>query len=196
MASISHSILTCFFDIFFLVIDFCLTRSLVLDSTTNFTTLRLSWASHDNCNQRTGRTGRMMNGTCFRMVTKEFYTYHLQSSSEPEIVNNPLEDIVLKTKILNMGSPESILALAMDKPALRDIEKTIYRLKGMGALLRTTEKKIDPLDGDITFVGRLMSALPLDVKLSKLIILGFCFNMVEETIVIGMMFNLTIEYPF
>lgn len=156
-----------------------------MDSKTNFTTLRLGWASQNNCNQRTGRTGRVMNGICFRLVTKEFYKYHMRSSSEPEITNNPLEDIVLKTKILDMGAPDSILALAMDKPALDDIEKTIYRLKGMGALLRTTNNQITPLDGDITFIGRVMSAMPLDVKLSKLIILGYCFNMSEECIVIG-----------
>lgn len=109
----------------------------------------------------------------------------LPSSSEPEITNNPLEDIILKTKILDMGPPDSILALAMDKPALEDISKTIYRLKAMSALLRTTGNIITPLDGDITFIGRVMSTLPLDVKLSKLIVLGYCFNVLDECIVIG-----------
>lgn len=170
---------------FISVIDFCLTRNLVTDPETNFTSLRLAWASRNNCEQRAGRTGRMMNGFCYRLVTKDFYLNQMQSTTEPEIVNNPLEDVILKAKILNIGPPESLLALAMEKPKLSDVGKTVLRLKEAGALFRTTSGIVKMFDGDITFIGRVMSSLPLDIKLSKLIVFGYCFSVLDECIVIG-----------
>lgn len=109
----------------------------------------------------------------------------MRSSACPELLNCPLEDIILKIKVLNMGSPESILGLAMDKPNLSEIGSTILRLKEMGALLRTTNGLITEMDGDITFIGRVMASLPIDAKLSKLIIYGYCFSVLNECIVIG-----------
>lgn len=173
------------FICFCLVIDFCLTRNLETDSSTNFTSLRLAWSSKNNCEQRAGRTGRVMDGKCYRLVTKEFYNTKMRSSAIPEIVNSPLENIILKAKILEMGSPESILALAIDKPKLSDIGNAILRLKEMGALLPTSNGLLKDFDGDITFIGRIMSCLPLDCKLSKLIIFGYCFSVLHECIVIG-----------
>lgn len=84
-----------------------------------------------------------------------------------------------------MGPPESFLALAMDKPALSDIGNSILQLKEMGALLLTTNNIMDDLDGDISFIGRIMANLPIDVKISKFIILGYCFSVLEECIIIG-----------
>lgn len=167
------------------VIDFCLTRILITDADTNFTSLRLEWASRNNCEQRAGRTGRVMPGKCFRLVSQEFYTKKMPPAASPEIINNPLEDIILKIKVLNMGTPESILALAMDKPNFSDIGVTVLRLKEMGALLRTSGGLITEMDGDITFIGRVMASLPIDVKLSKLIIYGYCFCVLNECVVIG-----------
>lgn len=59
------------------VIDFCLTRNLITDTKTNFTTLRLDWASRTNCEQRKGRAGRQMEGRCYRLVPREFYVNKL-----------------------------------------------------------------------------------------------------------------------
>lgn len=55
------------------VIDFCLTKHLVCDPVTNFTSLRLTWASHSNCKQRAGRAGRVKDGRVYRMVPQYFY---------------------------------------------------------------------------------------------------------------------------
>lgn len=55
------------------VIDFCLTKSLVTDTASNFTSLQLEWASKANCTQRAGRAGRVMNGRVYRLVPKYYY---------------------------------------------------------------------------------------------------------------------------
>lgn len=55
------------------VIDFCLARILVTDRSTNISSLRLNWAGRSNCIQRMGRVGRVMDGKCYRFVTRHFY---------------------------------------------------------------------------------------------------------------------------
>lgn len=103
----------------------------------------------------------------------------------PELIRVPLENIVLKAKKLNMGSPESVLALAMDKPKLSDIATTILVLKEAGAMLRSSDGVYTELDGDLTFIGRVMADLPVDIKIARFIVLGHCFGVLEECLVIG-----------
>ena len=44
---------------------------------------------------------------------------------------------------------------------------------------------INPYDGDLTFVGHVMASLPVDVKVTKLFMLGHVFGCLEECLVIG-----------
>ena len=44
---------------------------------------------------------------------------------------------------------------------------------------------INPYDGDLTFVGRVVGSLPVDVHIGKLMLLGYVFGCLEECIVIG-----------
>lgn len=168
-----------------------------MNPATNFPSLQLTWASRDNCEQRSGRTGRVMDGWCFRLVSRNFYS-KLRQSAEAELVTSPLENIILKTKQLDLGSPEQVLALALDKPYLDEIHNAVLRLKEMGAMLTTvTHRTVSPngamtvthktkaRDGDITYIGHIMSRLPIEVKLSKLIALGYCFGVLDECIIIG-----------
>lgn len=53
----------------------------------------------------------------------------LEEECEPEMLRCPLEKVVLQTKMLNMGEPKSLLALALDPPDLNNIERTILVLK-------------------------------------------------------------------
>lgn len=45
--------------------------------------------------------------------------------------------------------------------------------------------RINPLDGDLTFVGRVLGSLPVDVSIGKLLLIGYAFGVLEECIVIG-----------
>lgn len=110
---------------------------------------------------------------------------HLDEYAVPELVSSPLENVVLNTKLLNMGSPASLLSLALDKPKLTDIANTILVLKEIGALLRTCNGTWSDMDGDISFIGRTMANLPIDIRVAKFIILGYCFSILEECIIIG-----------
>ncbi|XP_060520924.1 probable ATP-dependent RNA helicase spindle-E [Cylas formicarius] len=167
------------------VIDFCQTKVMTVNPETKYSTLKLEWASHVNCDQRAGRVGRTCDGRVYRLVTREFYM-EMNRHGTPEILNSPLEHVVLQAKMLELDeTPAQILALAMSPPALRNIETTIWLLKEIGGLLKTCRGVPANADGDITFLGRVMAGLPLDVHLAKLIVLGQLFSCLEETIVIA-----------
>nr|XP_016995353.2 probable ATP-dependent RNA helicase spindle-E [Drosophila takahashii] len=167
------------------VIDFCLTKVLVTDTATSFTSLRLTWASKANCRQRAGRVGRLRSGRVYRMVTKSFYQMGMSEFGIPEMLRLPLQNSVLRAKELEMDSPVDILALALSPPNLSDVKNTILLLKEVGALFLTVDGVYNELDGDITYWGTIMSRLPLDTRLSRLIILGYVFNLLEEVIIIA-----------
>ena len=50
------------------------------------------------------------------------------------------------------------------------------------------QDKIRPFDGDLTFVGKLMAALPIDTEFPRLIALGYAFGLVYEAVVIAACF--------
>lgn len=41
------------------------------------------------------------------------------------------------------------------------------------------------MDGDITFMGKVMAHLPLEPPMSKLIYFGYIFNILNEAIIMG-----------
>ncbi|NXP21578.1 TDRD9 helicase, partial [Scytalopus superciliaris] len=166
------------------VIDFCLTKALVCDKETNYQSLRLCWASKTSCNQRKGRAGRVSKGYCYRLVDKAFWTNSIPEKSEPEILRCPLGATVLKLKKLDMGEPKALLATALSPPSADDIERTIVQLKELGALtcVRTEENLHD---GELTFLGRVLIHLPVDLYFGKLIVLGHAFGCLEECLIIA-----------
>ena len=55
------------------------------------------------------------------MVYRNFYNDVLPKEHEPEMKRAPLDKVILDTKILDMGPPKEILALALDPPNLQNI---------------------------------------------------------------------------
>ncbi|KAH3857352.1 hypothetical protein DPMN_099959, partial [Dreissena polymorpha] len=127
------------------------------------------------------RAGRVSNGRVYRLVSKQFYNNHLEDYGLPEMQRCPLDKLILQTKILDLGEPKAILALALAPPNLGDIERNILILKEVGALTC----KGNPHDGDLTFVGRVLADLPVDIHVGKLLMLGYVFGLLEECLIIG-----------
>ncbi|XP_053562180.1 ATP-dependent RNA helicase TDRD9 [Bombina bombina] len=152
----------------FHLIDFCLTKILVCDEETNYQSLRLSWASKSNCDQR----------KAFR---------------------SPLGRTILKVKLLDMGEPRALLATALSPPYIDDIERTILLLKEMGALAVCRHREDDnPYDGELTFLGKVLAQLPVDLHLGKLIVLGHVFGCLDECLIIAsaLSFNNFFAMPY
>jgi hypothetical protein len=60
-----------------------------------------------------------------------------------------------------------------------------YSVLQIGALLTESHGQPNIHDGDITFMGYVMAKLPVDIQISKLILLGHIFSVLEECIIMG-----------
>eukprot|EP00794_Sanderia_malayensis_P020227 gene20227-22203_t len=165
-------------------IDFCLVKNLETDRDTNYQCLRLAWAPIASLEQRKGRAGRVSDGECFRLITKDFES-RLPAYGVPEMQRCPLSRVILHVKSLNIGDPCNVLRLALQPPDINDIRRTILHLKEVGALTVKQNGRINPFDGDMTFVGKVLEALPVDVRVGKMIILGQVFGCLEECLIIA-----------
>lgn len=135
-----------------------------------------------------------MHGRVYRLVPQVFYENMMLPNSKPEMLRSPLEQVVLKSKLLDMGPPHAILALAMDQPKLTDIKNTVLVLKELGGLFRTCNDVLSEHDGDLTFIGRVMAGLPIDTRVTRMILFGYCFSVLEECIIIGKFCVLVLVY--
>ncbi|XP_062350742.1 ATP-dependent RNA helicase TDRD9 [Cinclus cinclus] len=167
------------------VIDFCLTKTLFCDKETNYQSLRLCWASKTNCNQRKGRAGRVSKGYCYRLICKDFWADCIPEKLEPEMLCCPLGATVLKLKKLDIGEPKALLATALSPPSVDDIERSIVHLKELGALTTCVQAEENLHDGELTFLGMVLTHLPVDLHLGKLIVLGHVFGCLEECLIIA-----------
>merc|ERR1719376_630038 len=169
------------------VIDFCLTKQINADKETNYVSLQLEWADHNSMEQRKGRAGRVSRGKCIRLIEKEFYQRKgYPQISTPELLRAPLDKVLLDTKLLgDFGPPKNLLALAMDPPRLESIHTNIMALKETGALLPTVRGVVMQDDGDLTVLGEILAALPVDIRYGKLIVFGHLFGVLEECVIIA-----------
>lgn len=102
-----------------------------------------------------------------------------------------LETVVLKIKVLDMGSPLQMLAQALDPPDMSKVIDAVLHLKELGALTRLDGNgEFCYEDGDLTFLGSVVASLPIDVRIAKLIVFGYLFSVLDEAIIIGAGLNL------
>lgn len=168
------------------VIDFCLTKYQSIVPGTQISSLNIDWASKNNCKQRAGRTGRVCQGLVARLVNKSFFESGMKEYPTPEMMRIGLESVVIKSKMLNIGKPVEVLALAIDPPNKSSIVDAILLLKELGALARFNEDAtFDYEDGDLTFVGRLMAALPVDVRIAKFLVVAYLYSVLDDAIIIA-----------
>lgn len=55
----------------------------------------------------------------------------------------------------------------------------------VGALCSFVGETCNPHDGDLTFIGRVLAELPVDIRIGKLLVLGHVFGVLEECLIIG-----------
>ncbi|XP_053304019.1 ATP-dependent RNA helicase DHX29 [Spea bombifrons] len=135
--------------------------------------------------QRQGRAGRVRDGFCFRLYTRERFECFLDYSV-PEILRVPLEELCLHIMKCDLGSPEDFLAKALDPPQLQVISNAMNVLRKIGAC-EPTQPKLTPL-------GQHLAALPVNVKIGKMLIFGAIFGCLEPVAILAA--TMTEKSPF
>ncbi len=155
------------------VIDSGLARISKYNPRTGTTNLRISKISQASCNQRQGRCGRTGPGTCIRLFTEQDYISR-DEFTLPEIQRSNLAEVILQMISLQLGKIDDFPFLDSPHPrAVREGFRTLFELRAI------TE------NNKLTSRGRIMSSLPLDPRISAIIIEGEARKALREIIIIA-----------
>ncbi|XP_071441564.1 putative ATP-dependent RNA helicase DHX57 [Hetaerina americana] len=149
------------------------------DSNKNMESLELVWVSRANAQQRKGRAGRVMPGVCIHLYTRHRYTYNLLAQPIPALQRVPLEQLVLRIKVLRLfegKDPHYVLGQTLEPPSEESINNAMMRLQDIGAF--DEDKQLTPL-------GQHLAALPVDVRIGKLMLFGAMFFCLDSALTIA-----------
>ncbi|MBW2558365.1 MAG: ATP-dependent RNA helicase HrpA [Deltaproteobacteria bacterium] len=158
------------------VIDTGLARISEYNPGTRTRKLPIKVISRSNAIQRTGRCGRVQDGVCVRLYTEEDYEKRPLFTT-PEILRSNLAEVILRMIALGMGNISSFPFI--DAPSPGNIRDGFALLRELGAT-RSEGRKIF-----LTDRGTAMSRLPLDPRISRMIIDAERYECVEEVIIIA-----------
>ncbi|MCG8568243.1 MAG: ATP-dependent RNA helicase HrpA, partial [Desulfobacterales bacterium] len=169
------------------VVDTGLARIPSYSPRTRTTALPVSPISQSSANQRMGRCGRVENGICIRLYDEDDFNGR-PFFTAPEILRSNLAEVILRMISLNLGDV-SVFPF-IDPPAPKSIRDGFDTLVELGAI---REKKRRP-EGqgsqgkkmyELTRVGRIMSRIPVDPKLSRILIEADKNRCLAEAVVIA-----------
>lgn len=152
------------------VIDTGRTKENKYHESSQMSSLVETFVSKASALQRQGRAGRVRDGFCFRLYTRERFEGFMDYSV-PEILRVPLEELCLHIMKCNLGSPEDFLSKALDPPQIQVISNAMNLLRKIGAC-ELNEPKLTPL-------GQHLAALPVNVKIGKMLIFGAIFGCLD-----------------
>jgi len=143
---------------------------------TRTTALPISPISQASADQRKGRCGRVQNGVCIRLYDEEDFLSRPEFTL-PEIMRSNLAEVILRMISLKLGD---IAAFPfMDRPTQRSINDGFNLLTELGAISGKGREVT------LTKRGRLMARMPLDPRISRMMIEARKRNCVDEVAIIA-----------
>lgn len=168
------------------VIDTGKHKEMRYDEKRQMSRLIMAFIARANAKQRRGRAGRVQEGVCFHLFTKQRHDEFMAESQTPEMLRLSLQELCLRVKISGMGDIEYALSQALDPPSSRNIRRAIDALIEVGALRQDTE--------ELTPLGVQIAKLPLDAQLGKLTLLASCWGCLDFALTAAA--TLTSKSPF
>ena len=135
--------------------------------------LQITPISQANASQRAGRAGRTGPGKAFHLYTESAFKDEFYIQTIPEIQRTNLANTVLLLK--SLGVKDLLDFDFMDPPPQDTITTSLFELWALGALNNV---------GDLTPMGKQMTAFPMDPSLAKLIITSVEYGCSEEMLTI------------
>ncbi|MHB8137644.1 MAG: ATP-dependent RNA helicase HrpA [Smithellaceae bacterium] len=148
------------------VIDSGLARLLEYNPRSQTTGLPIKPVSKSSAEQRKGRCGRVQDGICIRLYSREDFADR-PIYTTPEILRSNLAGVILRMLALNLGLVTSFPFI--DRPHPKNIRDGIEILRDLDALTRD-ESETEVEQYILTPTGQTMSQFPLDPRVSRMII--------------------------
>ncbi len=164
------------------VIDTGLARIARYNPRTRTSGLPVEPISRSSADQRKGRCGRVRNGVCIRLYSREDYEAR-PLFTPPEILRSNLAEVVLRMLAFRIGDISSFPFI--DAPNPRNIRAAFDLLEELGAIERNGGKSAGSSPYVLTAMGKRMSRMPLDPRISRMIIEAGKEGCVDEVAVIA-----------
>ena len=155
------------------VVDTGLARISRYNPRSGSTSLKVARISRASCEQRRGRCGRTGPGVCIRLYSEEDFQSR-DPFTLPEIRRANLAEVILQMIDLQLGDP--IRFPFLDPPPATTIREGYRLLRELGAI--TGENRL-------TANGRLMAQLPLDPRISRIIIESMSLGASREVTILA-----------
>jgi ATP-dependent RNA helicase DDX35 len=157
------------------VVDSGLVKQRVCNPVTGMDILLTTSISQASALQRAGRAGRLKAGRAYRLYTEEQFT-RFARHAVPEIQKCNLTGVVLQLKALGISN---VLAFDwIDRPQPSSLAAALEFLFALGA--------VDG-DGELTDTGRILSELPVDPMIGRMLIASRDYQCGSEAVIIAAM---------
>lgn len=164
------------------IVDSGKVKEMSFDPKCKMQRLQEFWISKASAEQRKGRAGRTGPGVCFRLYDEQEYEA-FQEYTTPEIQRVTLDSLVLQ--MISMGLPDPRKFPFIEAPSMQSLEEAIIFLQEQGAILS---------DETLTPIGLMLSKLPVDVVIGKMLIMGSIFHMIDPVLSIAA--AMSVQSPF
>jgi len=161
------------------VVDTGLARVKFYNPRAGTTKMPVAKISQASCEQRKGRCGRIGPGICVRLYGEEDF-FNRSHFTVPEILRANLADVILRMLAFKLGDPARFPFI--DPPSARSIRDGYAMLHELGAIHRDRDGKGR---WRLTRYGTLMARLPLDPRISRIIIEARQKNCLREAVIIA-----------
>jgi len=158
------------------VVDTGLARISRYQPGTRINSLPISPISQSSADQRKGRCGRVEHGLCIRLYSEKDYQTR-PAFTPPEIMRANLAEVILRMIDLKLGHPADFPFV--DKPKSKNIKDGYDTLIELGAIRRKGREFL------LTTKGHIMARMPLDPKISRMLLEAGEEGCLKETAVIA-----------
>ncbi len=162
------------------VVDTGLARIPSYSPRTRTTALPISPISQSSANQRMGRCGRVENGVCIRLFDEDDFAARPFFTS-PEILRSNLAEVILRMIALHLGDVSTFPFI--DAPLPKSIKDGFDTLIEIGAIQEKKSKNKNK-EFQLTRIGQTMAKLPIDPKLSRILIEADGLGCLKEATII------------
>ena len=157
------------------IIDAGRVKELMYDTSKGIAMLKETFISRASAKQRMGRAGRVAPGTCWHLFSTDRYDRMARFQS-PEILRVPLDMLCLKVKACISSSLKQSLENMITPPEVAAVDGAISKLKQVQAMDQNE---------DLTPLGLLLSEMPVDACVGKLLIYGVMMRCIDPIMTIA-----------
>ncbi|MDC0610740.1 ATP-dependent RNA helicase HrpA [Vibrio sp.] len=134
--------------------------------------------SQASANQRKGRCGRVEAGICIRLYSEDDFLSRPEFT-DPEILRTNLASVILQMTALGLGDIQAFPFV--EAPDKRNIQDGVRLLQELGAI----NDKVDNPKKRLTEMGKQLSRLPIDPRLSRMVLEAPKYGCLKEVMVIA-----------